>query len=80
MTNLNYKARNDTDAVVRLTDGMIMGPEHEEEWTEYQEWLSKGNTPEAPDPKEEIRELTVQEKLERAGLTVDELKEVLGLK
>jgi len=79
MKNLNYKSRNDTEAVVRLTDGMIIGPEHTEEWAEYQAWLSKGNTPEDPDPRDEVRELTVQEKLERAGLTVEELKEVLGL-
>ncbi len=46
---LNYKSRNDTEAVVRLTDGAIIGPENETEWEEYQTWLSEGNTPEEPE-------------------------------
>lgn len=46
---LNYKSRFDTDAVVRLTDNMIIGPE-QEEWTEYQAWLAEGNTPLEADP------------------------------
>jgi hypothetical protein len=77
---LNYKARYHTNAVVRLTDNMIIGPEHEEEWTEYQQWLSTGNKPEDPDPLPEPEpEPTVHEKLARAGLSIDELKQALGL-
>lgn len=77
---LNYRSRFDTEAVVRLTDNMIIGPEHEEEWAEYQAWLEKGNTPEDPDPlPEPLPEPTVQEKLQRVGLTIDELKQALGL-
>lgn len=46
---LNYKSRNYTNAVVRLTDGAIIGPENELDWEEYQTWLSDGNTPEEPE-------------------------------
>lgn len=75
-----YRARHETKAVVRLSDNMIVSPEHEEEWAEYQAWLSEGNSPEDPEPlPESIPEPTIQEKLARAGLTVDELKIALGL-
>ncbi len=46
---MSYRARNETNAVVRLTDYMIIGPENETEWTEYQTWLSQGNQPEPPE-------------------------------
>jgi hypothetical protein len=43
------------------------------------EWLDAGNTPEpAPEP-EPVPELTTEQKLEAAGLTVAELKELFGL-
>ena len=49
------------------------------EWREYLAWLEEGNTPEpAPEPPAP-QELTVQEKLASAGITLDELKEALGL-
>lgn len=75
----NYRARHETEAVVRLFDNMIIGPEHESEWAEYQMWLSEGNTPEEPEPLPSSSEPTVQEKLASAGLSIDELKEALGL-
>lgn len=46
---LNYRKRRDTNAVVRLTDNAIIGPENELDWEEYQTWLSDGNTPEEPE-------------------------------
>ena len=78
---MSYQARHDTNAVVRLSDNMIIGPEHSEEWTEYQAWLAEGNIPEdAPPVIEEPVVLDAKEKLARAGLSVDELKELLGIK
>jgi hypothetical protein len=45
----------------------------------YLAWLEAGNTPEpAPEPAP-IPELTPAEKLAASGLTVDELKQLLGL-
>lgn len=76
---MSYQARHNTEAVVRKSDNMIIGPEHEEEWSEYQTWLAKGNTPEPAEPLTELIEPTPQEKLANAGLTVDELKQLLGL-
>lgn len=46
---------------------------------EYLKWLEEGNTPFPPDPTPEPEPLTPQQKLEAAGLTVEELKELLGL-
>ena len=47
--------------------------------TEFLAWLAKGNTPEpAPEP-EPAPVLTTEQKLEAAGLTVAELKELFGL-
>lgn len=76
---MNYKTRQETDAVVRLSDNKIIGPEQEQEWAEYQAWLAEGNLPEPFVPEEPFKEPTVQEKLARAGLTIDELKQALGL-
>lgn len=44
-----------------------------------QDWLAEGNTPNPYVPPAPPIPLTPQEKLEAAGLTVDELKELLGL-
>lgn len=76
---MSYKSRHDTVAVFRNSDNSIIGPEHETEWTEYQAWLKEGNTPDPADPIDEMVEPTVQEKLARSGLTIDELKQALGL-
>ena len=43
------------------------------------DWLSEGNTPTPADPIPEPVELTPQEKLASAGLSVDELKTLLGI-
>jgi hypothetical protein len=45
----------------------------------YLKWLEEGNEPLPADPLPEPQELTVQEKLQAAGLTIDELKAALGL-
>lgn len=50
--------------------------------TDYQQyllWLEEGNEPLPPDPEITPEPLTAQQKLQAAGLTVEELKELLGL-
>ena len=42
--------------------------------------LEEGNTPELADPIPEPVELTPQEKLANAGLSIAELKKLLGIK
>ena len=49
------------------------------EWDTYKKWLEEGNEPLPADPLPEPQELTVQEKLASAGLTIEELKAALGL-
>jgi len=49
------------------------------DYAAYLEWVAAGNEPEpAPEPPAP-QELTIQEKLQSAGLTIEELKEALGL-
>lgn len=45
-----YQSRFDTNAVVRLSDNMVIGPENLSEWAEYEAWVAEGNTPLPPAP------------------------------
>jgi len=47
---------------------------------EYNDWVIEGNTPLPYIPPPEPAPLTPQEKLAAAGLSVTELKELLGIK
>ena len=49
------------------------------DYQQYLKWLEEGNEPLPPDPEPTPEPLTPQQKLEAAGLTVEELKELLGL-
>ena len=49
------------------------------EWDTYKKWLEEGNEPLPPDPTPEPEPLTAQQKLEAAGLTIEELKGLLGI-
>ena len=48
-------------------------------YQQYLLWLEEGNEPLPPDPIPEPEPLTAQQKLEAAGLTIEELKGLLGL-
>ena len=49
------------------------------DYQQYLKWLEEGNEPLPPDPIPEPEPLTAQQKLEAAGLTIEELKGLLGL-
>jgi hypothetical protein len=68
-------------AIKRLADNAFIPPDPDNrDFTEYTAWLEAGNTPEpAPEPPAPVH-LTPAEKLAASGLTVTELKALLGLK
>jgi hypothetical protein len=68
------------DRVIRTADGAhIPFDPANTDYAAYLSWLEEGNEPlPAPEPPAP-QELTIQEKLQSAGLTIEELKEALGL-
>jgi hypothetical protein len=80
---MNYQITNNGNIILPLDNGQIMILPAEDngtaEWKEYQNWLEEGNEPLPPDPIPEPEPLTPEEKLAQSGLTVEELKELLGL-
>jgi len=79
MTNAMYQLTT-IDAILRLTDGAFIPPDPANtDYAAYLQWVEQGGTPDpAPEPPAPV-ELTPAEKLAASGLTVDELKELLGL-
>jgi hypothetical protein len=67
-------------AIQRLSDNAsIPFDPANTDYAAYLEWVEAGNTPEpAPEPVAPV-ELTTEQKLEAAGLTVAELKTLFGL-
>ena len=69
-----------TDCILRLADNaFIPQDEANTDYATYLKWVEAGNTPEpAPEPPAPV-ELTPAEKLAASGLTVEELKGLLGI-
>jgi len=68
------------ETIKRLSDNAFIPQDPAN--TDYQKyllWLEEGNEPLPPDPEPTPEPLTAQQKLEAAGLTVEELKGLLGL-
>jgi len=68
------------DTILRLADNAFIPPDPANtDYQTYLEWVAAGNTPEpAPEPLAPVQ-LTTEQKLEAAGLTVAELRELFGL-
>jgi hypothetical protein len=68
------------DTILRLADNAFIPPDPANtDYQAYLAWLSEGNTPEpAPEP-EPPPELTPEQKLAASGLSVEDLRQLLGL-
>jgi hypothetical protein len=67
-------------SIIRLSDGaFIPNDPGNRDYREYLDWLDAGYTPEPAPPLEPAPILTTEQKLNAAGLTVAELKELFGL-
>jgi hypothetical protein len=78
--SINMYQLTTSTTILRLTDNACIPPDPANtDFAAYLAWLSDGNTPEpAPIPVPPVP-LTPAEKLAASGLTVEELKALLGL-
>ena len=68
------------DSICRIADGASIPPDPANtDYAAYLQWVEAGNTPDPAAIPEPPVELTPAEKLAASGLTVEELKALLGL-
>jgi hypothetical protein len=66
--------------IKRLLDGAFIPADPANiDYRLYLEWANCGNTPAPADPPPVVPEPTPEQKLAAAGLSLDELKQLLGL-
>jgi hypothetical protein len=77
-----YQLTN-SPTIIRIADHACIPPDPgNRDYREYLDWLDAGNTPEpapAPPEPEPAPVLTTEQKLNAAGLTVAELRELFGI-
>lgn len=74
-----YRLTSD-GTILRLADNAFIPPSAtNRDYQAYEAWLKAGNTPEPAAAPAAPAELTAAEKLAAAGLSVEELRELLGL-
>lgn len=79
MTNAMYQLTQG-GTILRLADNAFIPQEPANtDYQAYLAWLAEGNTPEPAPAPPAPAELTPEEKLAASGLTVDELKTLLGI-
>jgi hypothetical protein len=67
-------------SIKRLTDNAFIPPDPANtDYAAYLVWVEEGNMPDPAPVPEPAPVLTTEQKLEAAGLTVAELRELLGL-
>ena len=68
------------DTIQRLSDNAFIPPDPANtDYAAYLAWVDEGNTPDPAPVPEPAPALTTEQKLEAAGLTVAELRELFGL-
>ena len=76
---MTYQLTTDI-AILRLADNAFIPPDPANtDYAAYLAWVEEGNTPDPAPVPEPVPALTTEQKLEAAGLTVAELKELFGL-
>ena len=79
ITNAMYQLTQG-DTILRLEDqAWIPQDPANTDYVAYLAWVEEGNTPDPAPVPEPAPVLTTEQKLEAAGLTVAELKELFGL-
>ena len=75
-----YKLTNN-ESIIRTEDNAcIPNDPANTDFAQYLIWLSEGNTPDPADPTPDPVELTPEQKLANSGLSIAELKSLLGIK
>jgi hypothetical protein len=68
------------DTILRIEDNAFIPPDPANtDYAAYLAWVEEGNMPDPAPVPEPAPVLTTEQKLEAAGLTVAELKELFGL-
>ena len=79
ITNAMYQLTTG-DTILRIEDNAFIPPDPANtDYAAYLAWVEEGNMPDPAPVPEPAPVLTTEQKLEAAGLTVAELRELFGL-